>query len=199
MSHHDVVVVGAGILGCMIAREVTSRAPGASVVVVDRDLAGSGASGRSAGLQLPRGATDRLLSMAAYSQDYYDKLKQECPSLPLYPVGMSVLVSTANVTQMRAAYLPGARLSPVPEVGLATIRVPAHAEVWSCDGCLYADVYGVVQALARQLRPVVSLREGVRVTAVQPTRAGAVLRLGTGEELVARQVVLAPGPWIHAD
>jgi glycine/D-amino acid oxidase-like deaminating enzyme len=197
MPQHDIAIVGAGILGCMIAREVMSRAPGASVVLLDRDLAGSGTSRRSAGLHLPCGATDRLRRMSAYSQDYYEKLKQADPTLPIYPLGMSVVASVANVAGMRAAYLASANLTRVPDVAVGPVRAPRHAEVWTGDGCQYADVYALVQAIAQDLRPVLRLREGVRVTAVEPTDEGAVLRLGTGEVLTARQVVVAPGPWLH--
>lgn len=182
----------------MIAREVTSRAPGASVVVIDRDIAGSGASRRSAGLQVPLGSTDRLRRMAAYSQGYYEKLKQACPSLPIYPLGMSVVASEATAAAMRAAYLASAGLTRVPDVAGGMISVPEHAEVWAGDGCQYADVYALVQALARELRPGLSLREGVAVTAIEPADDGAVLRLGTGEVLTARRVVVAPGPWLNA-
>src|SRR5213082_1153 len=36
MSRHDFAVVGAGILGLAVARELLARRPGASLVVVDR-------------------------------------------------------------------------------------------------------------------------------------------------------------------
>src|SRR5205814_961817 len=131
-------------------------------------------------------------------QDYYENLVRSDPTLPIHPLGMSVVVSAANVASMRTAYLPGAELTRAPAIGVDLIRIPRDAEVWSGDGCQYADVYALVQALARDLRPRVSLREGVCVTAVDPAVDGALLRLSTGHTLTARQVVVSPGPWLHA-
>ena len=42
------------------------------------------------------------------------------------------------------------------------------------------------------------MREGVGVEALLPGPQSVALKLGTGEELTARQVVLAPGPWLGA-
>src|SRR5690606_22563164 len=53
---YDVAVVGAGIVGAAIAREV-ARA-GASVVVVDRDLPGGQASWAAAGMLAPQAESD---------------------------------------------------------------------------------------------------------------------------------------------
>lgn len=198
MPRSGVIVAGAGILGCMIAREVVSRAPRASVVLIDRDLAGSGTSRRSAGLSLPLGATDRLRSMAAYSQNYYDKLKRACPALPLYPLNLAVVAPAADAAAMRSTYLTAAALARAPDAGPGLVRILEHTQVWAGTGCHYADVYAVVQALARELRSSLRLTEGVSVTAVEPTGRGVTVRLGTGETLTTGQVVVAPGAWLHA-
>lgn len=198
MARHDVAIAGAGILGCMIARMLVSRAPRASVVLIDRDLAGSGVSRRSAGLSLPLGATDRLRRMAAYSQDYYRELRRACPGLPLYPLRLCVVVPPADVAVMRSAYLDSARLAHAPGDAGGMVGGPAHMQIWSGEGCHYADVYAVVQALARQLRGRVSLREGASVTAIEPSGSQVTLRLGTGEVVTAGRVVIAPGAWLDA-
>ncbi|MGW6907777.1 NAD(P)/FAD-dependent oxidoreductase [Streptomyces sp. NPDC054940] len=202
----DVAVVGGGIVGCLIARHITARAPGTSVVVLDRDTAGSGASRRSAGLHCPRGATERVRHMARYSQDYYDKLKVLDPTLPIHRIALSVVAPAADEPRLREIYLDGARLTRTdgPAGGPPGIRLPDNSQVFACEGAQYADVYGLVQALARELRHAVTFREGVGVEAVDPDAhdavdgAGVALRLSTGETLMARQVVLAPGPWLAA-
>ena len=194
----DVAVVGAGIVGCMIAREVAARAPGASVVVLDRDAVGSGASRLSAGLHTPRGSTDHLRRMTAYSQDYYARLKKSAPTLPIHRLRMSVVASARSAPRLREIYLASAMLKPAAGVPGDGIRVPADAAAWSVQGCQYADVYALTQALAAGLRPRVSFREGIRVDTLDETGSGVLLGLSTGETLSAGQAVLAPGPWLAA-
>jgi glycine/D-amino acid oxidase-like deaminating enzyme len=198
VGHADIAIVGAGIVGCMIAREIASRAPEAAVVVLDRDTIGCGASRRSAGLHIPRGTTDRLRRMAAYSQGYYEKLKEVRPSLPIHPLGMSVVASEASARHLQEAYLDCARLVRADDTRSPLIRVPEHAGVWHGEGCQYADVQALTQALAQELRPRISFREGVHVAAIGPTAGSVVLELGTGDALTVEQVVLAPGPWLTA-
>lgn len=192
----DVAVVGAGIIGCLIAREVTTRAPGTSVVVLDRDGAGSGASRRSAGLHMPRGGTPRVRQMAAYSQDYYDKLGADRPELPIFRLKMMVLAPLDMEGRLRETYLDSAAPTRMAVAPHADVRVPEGVGVWRVDGGQYADVYGLVQALTRDLRPRATLLEGVRVAGIEPVSNGVLLRLGTGDELLVGRVVVAPGPWL---
>ncbi|PXX69267.1 glycine/D-amino acid oxidase-like deaminating enzyme [Nocardia tenerifensis] len=195
MTNPTVAVVGAGIIGCLIAREVISRSPDTPVVVFDRDGIGSGASRRSAGLHFPRGATERVRRMTAYSHDFYERLVTEDPALPIHPLDMAI-VATETAAHVDEVYLDRAALTPAQAVPNELVRVPGEAGVWLGKGCHYADVSGVAQAIARRLRPHVTFREGVRVTAVEDTGSEVLLRLGTGETCTAGRVVLAPGPWL---
>jgi D-arginine dehydrogenase len=198
MADADVAVVGAGIIGCMTAHEVASRAPHASVLVFDRDAVGSGATRRSAGLHIPRGSTDRMRRMATYSQKYYENLRVAKPSLPIHPLGMLVVASETSRPHLRDAYLDGARLRRARDVSNDVIRVPEGTGVWYGDGCQRADVQSLTQAVAQELGPLVSFREGVQVIALESLDDAVLLTLGTGEVLSVEQVVLAPGPWLAA-
>lgn len=190
----DVAVVGAGIIGCLVARRIVEGAPGTSVLVVDRDGTGTGASRRSAGLHMPRGTSARIREMAAYSQDYYDKLRVDVTGLPIFDLGMTVVAPVATVDQLREAYLHTAAMTPADHPD--GIRLPAQFGAWTVDGAQYADVYGLVQGIARELRPHASIVEGVEVTGVEPQAEGVLLHLGTGDTLRVGRVVLAPGPWL---
>jgi glycine/D-amino acid oxidase-like deaminating enzyme len=175
----DVAVVGGGIIGTLVAREIVTRSPAAKVVVVDRDLVGSGASRRSAGLHLPRGATERVRRMALHSESSYDKLREL--GFPIHSLAMSVRTSQLNAEQLNEIYL--GRLTAQPDGS------------WTGFGCQHADVYSLTQALVAELRGEVSFREGVAVTAID----GTTLRVSDGESVEARQIVLAPGPWMNAE
>ncbi|KJY42525.1 FAD-dependent oxidoreductase [Streptomyces sp. NRRL B-1568] len=194
----DVAVVGAGIIGVMTAREILRRDPGARVAVLDQDAVGSGASRRSAGLHFPRGATERVRRMSEYSQDHYAKLTAERPGLPIHTLGMTLVADDAGEAQLRRTYLPGARLSRVGSVPGGFVRVPAECGVWEGEGCQYADVHALTGLLARELRGRAAFHEGVQVTAVESGEDTVALRLGTGRTLLARQALLAPGPWLAA-
>ncbi|MEH1015334.1 FAD-dependent oxidoreductase [Micromonospora sp. CPCC 206060] len=198
MSDADVVIVGAGIIGCLVARKLNSVSPGLSVMVIDRDAAGNGASRRSAGLHFPRGGTARVREMAAESQDYYTRLRADDPTLPIHPLAMSVLIADSDDGSLRRRYLDRAKLRRVDGVPGDLVTPPENTTVWAGDGCHYADVAALTAALARELRPAVRFREGIEVTAIEPAATEVLLRLRTGESVSTGAVVLAPGPWLHS-
>ena len=194
----DVAVVGGGIIGCLVAREIIERAPGVSVALIERDAVGSGVTRRSAGLHLPRGGTERVRRMAAHSQDYYERLKQADQRLPIYAVGVSVVAET-TVARLPRTYLDSAKLTPVSGIpGADALSLPPRAQVFEAAGAHYADVHALTQLLAQQLRPLVTFFEGVGVSAVAEDAQGVELRLGTEATIRAGRVVLAPGPWLGA-
>lgn len=198
MSPSALAVVGAGIVGCMVTREIAARGHAADVVLLDQDLAGSGATRRSAGFHVPAGGTPRVRRMSADSQDHYRRLRQSRPDLPIHPIAMTIVADEASASRLRETYLPEAALTRTEDVPDAEVRIPPGAAAWRVEGGQYADVHALTQALVRDLRPHVAVREGVRVTGVESTGDGVALRLGTGETLHAGQVVLAPGPWAGA-
>ncbi len=191
------VVVGAGILGVLVAREILAADPGARVTVIDRDLVAGGASRRSAGLHFPRGASPTVRALAAESQRYYAALAAGRPGLPIRPLGMTVVAPERAEATLREVYLPEANLRRVTGVPDG-VTLPDGFTAWAGDGCQYADVPALTQALAAELRPEVEFLEGVTVTGVSTHADGVRLALGTGACLTAERAVLAPGPWLAA-
>src|SRR5689334_9968449 len=71
---HDVVVIGAGVVGCAVAHELARR--GASVEVVDERAAGQGATQASAGILAPfieAREGSPLLPLTVRSLDLFDE------------------------------------------------------------------------------------------------------------------------------
>jgi glycine/D-amino acid oxidase-like deaminating enzyme len=191
-----IVVVGGGIVGCLIARRLAEADPDVGITVLDRDLVGSGASRRSAGLFLARGATPRTRQMSADSHAYYAALKASHPHLPMFPAD-AVVVTDGTTEPAAIGYLPDLAAPAEVTPGWAGSG-PGPWQAWRIGNCHYADVYAVTQAIAELARPRVRFAEGVAVTGLAIGRAGVTVRCGTGETLAVDRVVLAPGPWLAA-
>ncbi|WP_448317490.1 NAD(P)/FAD-dependent oxidoreductase [Streptomyces sp. CO7] len=194
----DYAVVGAGVLGCLIAREIVRRDAYATVTVLEREAVAGGASRRSAGLHFPRGGTSRVRAMADDSQRRYARLRAEQPGLPIHSLPMTVIAPSGREAELREVYVPDAGLRPATAAPAILGGVPEGMDVWEADGCQYADVHSLTQVLAAGLRPAVRFREGVRVDALEPAAGEVRLRLSTGDVIEAGHVVLAPGPWVAA-
>ncbi|HEY0806619.1 MAG TPA: FAD-dependent oxidoreductase [Pseudonocardiaceae bacterium] len=190
-----IAVIGGGIVGCLVARQIVEQQPGSTVTLLDRDAVGCGASRRSAGLHFPRGATDRVRRMSEFSEAFY----RELAGLPIYPIGMSVL-TRADDDQIERTYCHRTHRdeSTTVNAGGTSIPVAPDVSMWDVDGAQHADVARLVAALAADLRPRADVREGVGVTGLEPYDRGVRIELGTGDQLTVDRVVLAPGPWLYA-
>jgi glycine/D-amino acid oxidase-like deaminating enzyme len=189
----DLAVVGGGVIGALIAHEADAALPGATVAVLERGLIGQGASSRSAGVHFPRGATARVRSMTEHSHRVWERLAAEL-DLPIREVDATV-VATGDADAVATTYLRlGDETAPAdPARGWAA---PPGARAWSLHGCHYADVREVAGRVLAGLRDHVTVLEGTEVAQLSCIEGGHRLTLGHGGEVLARRVVLAPGPWI---
>ncbi|MET7680642.1 FAD-dependent oxidoreductase [Streptomyces sp. NPDC005423] len=192
MDAVDIAVVGGGVVGALVAHEAAAAFPYATIAVLERGLIGQGASSRSAGVHFPRGATARVRSMTEHSHRVWARLAAEL-DLPIRALDATV-VATGDADAVAATYLRlGEETAPAdPARGWAA---PPGARAWRLDGCHYADVQGVAGRVLAGLRDRASVLEGTEVTEVSSDGEHR-LGLGGGRELVARRVVLVPGPWI---
>lgn len=186
MDTVDLAIVGGGVIGALVAHEAVAAFPDVTIAVLERGLIGQGASSRSAGVHFPRGATARVRSMTEHSHRVWERLATEL-DLPIREVDATV-VATGDVS---TTYL---RLGDetAPARGWAA---PPGARAWNLHGCHYADVQGVAGRVLARLRDHVTVLEGTEVTELSSGGDHRVT-LGHGRELLARRVVLAPGPWI---
>lgn len=194
MAKSAVAVVGAGIIGCLVARELAVRDPGTPVTLLDQDAVGAGTSRRSAGLHLPRGASTRTRRMSGYSHAYYADLAREHPGMPIYPAGATVVAHP----ELIGHYLPQAAPERVGTLTAVDVSVPPGLDVWHIAGSHYCDVYRLTEAFALLLRPRVDVLEGVAVTGLVPGDHSVTVRCGTGLQLTVSGVILSPGPWLAA-
>lgn len=192
MDTVDLAIVGGGVIGALVAHEALAALPDATIAVVERGLIGQGASSRSAGVHFPRGATERVRSMSGYSHRAWEGLAGEL-GLPIRAVDATV-VATGDADVISTTYLRlGDETAPAdPARGWAAAP---GARAWTLHGCHYADVQAVAGRVLARLRDRVTVLEGTEVTELS-CGGEHLLTLGQGRGLLARRVVLAPGPWI---
>ncbi|MBQ1543710.1 FAD-dependent oxidoreductase [Caulobacter sp. CCUG 60055] len=193
-----IIVAGAGIIGSVIVKELLAARPGAEIIAIDRDLAGSGATRRSAGLHFAAGRTDRTRAMAATSERYYQALAADDPRLPIYPVALDAVAFGAAAESARSRFVNAGPIETSPIRAKAARGQPQGASVWSVPACHYSDVGALTDFLVRDFRPAISMLEGVTIARIEEEEGVAAAVLSTGETVRADRLVLAPGPWVNA-
>ncbi len=207
----DVIVVGAGIVGCAIAYELTRR--GASCIVIDSRLVGTAATNAAAGILAPLAEFQRpgalvhlgLESLGLYPR-WVERLSEEVPSIDVeFQLNgvLRVAFDDGQMAELRKglAYQNGVGLELI-ELNAATIReVEPRLSPKVVGGLLCPDEGQVSNqlftlALSRAAKqrgarfyersPVTGFRRSNgRVTAVRTT---------TGD-YDCDHLVLAAGPW----
>src|SRR5688572_32270788 len=101
-DHADVVIVGAGIGGLAIARELLARGM-RDIVIVERGYPGSGATGRNVGRIRAMQLTEDLTQVARACQDKYERMGEELAfNVLFYRMGYAwVLYDPDEVERMR--------------------------------------------------------------------------------------------------
>jgi len=201
----DVVIIGAGVIGCSTAYHL-ARMGITDVVVVEMDQVGAGSSGKSASMLSLQFCTDELSArMAKYSYARYMEFEEEIGvPIDFKKIGWVSLATQESAEHLRksaellqALGIETEILSPeeikrrYPEINTEDIvlgtwgpddgTVDPHMIMWGYIG------------RARELG--VKLHQGVRATGIS-VRQGHVEGVATTDGFVAtRTVVNAGGPW----
>lgn len=210
----DVVVVGAGTVGgwaSVFARE----AGAARVIAIDRELAGSGASSRAAGMVRAQGGSPDTVRLGMWSIDFYDSQAARYGTDSGF-VGRGYVILAASAADERAA---SERIGMQRAIGLDArwvdadeVRrlIPSMEGGTGFRGGSYVPTDGWVDpsrnvraySLAMQ-RSGVELRERVAFTGLR-TRAGrggkrvvTAVETTTGT-IVTSRVLLTGGPALQA-
>jgi glycine/D-amino acid oxidase-like deaminating enzyme len=213
----DVAIVGGGLVGLWTAIELTRRRPSLSVVVLEQDVCGGGASGRSGGQAhtwydrldalVAVSGPDEALRLAAASADALQELDELQASGHDLGLTRDGWVQTATTTAQLGAWEPMlaacerlgvhryerlgrkevARLTGSP-VHLAGVVEPGSGAVQP------ARLVAALKAIAREAGVVVHERTPVRAIRRAP---GPMLVTPDGQ-LSAPRVVLATGAWASA-
>ena len=209
-SSPDIIVIGAGVVGCSVAYELARR--GASVQIVDDRQPGMGATQASAGMLAPfTEAKDRntaFLDLAIRSLGLYDEFVTRVTQTSKMPVGYkrTGTIDVASTDERMASLREiGTRLQS-RGVALSLLdAVAARAEEphlgSSVVGALLIGAHGYVKAgeLTRALIAAARCHgahvvEGSRVLGMSKRGGDLVLDTGRGS-LTAGAVVATAGSW----
>jgi len=202
----DVIVIGAGIIGCSVARELARR--GAVVRMFEARTVGAGATQASAGILAPYiEAHDRgvLFELGIRSLDLYDAFIKSVSDESELTIEyrrcgtLEVATDGASASRMRAAADGDGGLTWLDS---AAARGQEAALAASIEGALLAAVHGYVavpglmDALAwAALRNGVQIEAAHRVTAIGVDRGGVKINTDDGTSWSAGHVVIAAGSW----
>src|SRR5205823_5828650 len=208
----DVVVIGGGIVGLSIAREVARNH---SVLLIERDAIGQGTSWAAAGMLSPQSEADGdtpffRLGMASFRlyRGFVEQVYSESGIDPLYEDdGLLMLASSAQklaTLQSRARWQTAAGLR---------IEVLTASDVSKLEPRITAPISGALflendiqvaprrltQALAEAcLRRKVEIRTGITVDKVLSENDRVTGVRAGGETFDADRVVVAGGVWSGA-
>jgi sarcosine oxidase subunit beta len=201
----DVVIIGAGAIGCSIAYHLGLRGA-RHVVVLEQESIGSGTTSKAAGgirVQFP---TEIEIKFSMESLDFFKRFPEEMGVNPhLRQVGyLFLLGSEADITQykrqitlQRAYGLDVRLLTPqdaktiVPQLRVDDLLAAVYSPQ---DG--YADPHTVVQGYAARARECgVKILEQTEVTGIALNNGRVVGVETTSGPIDTRLVVNAAGPW----
>ncbi|MGM0399328.1 MAG: NAD(P)/FAD-dependent oxidoreductase [Halobacteriota archaeon] len=203
MDSYDVVIVGAGIVGCSVARHL---APDHDVLVIDEDQVAAGTTARASGLVSPEADLNSHLDAAKYASDRIWALDGTGHFTVSEGPGVS-LVRSADVETDRAmverAQNAGFEASFHDAAEVAD-RLPdafdlaAFAAVGIYEDVGFVDPYTYATTLQGEAEADgAEFRTGVRVDGV--TTDGAVTGVDTAEGHVAADHVVVAAGWRTRD
>jgi glycine oxidase len=202
----DVIVVGAGIIGCAVARELARR--GAAVRLFEARTVGAGATQASAGILAPYiEAHERgplfdlgLRSLALYDDFVADVSAESGLEVEYRRCGtLEVALDSSAASRLRASATPD---GPLQWLEPSAARGREGALGASIEGAVLAPAHGYVavpplmDALSwAALRHGVQIEAAHRVTRVRAEKGGVLIDTEDGTSWSADHVVIAAGSW----
>jgi glycine oxidase len=205
----DIIVVGAGIVGCAVAYELARR--GASVEIVDERSVAMGATQASAGVLAPHIEAREgspLLELTTRSLDLYDEFisriaAESGAAIEYHRTGtLDIAIDETEIAALRVtAGMLARRGVSAQMMDAATVRSEEPYLRQDAIGGLLIEAHGFVAAtdLTRAL-VVAARRHGARLVEPSPVRRisrrdGDVVVETDRGSLIGNALVLAAGSW----
>jgi (S)-2-hydroxyglutarate dehydrogenase len=205
-DHYDVAVVGAGIVGLAVAREIVARRPGAKVIVIDKASAvaqhqtGHNSGVIHAGVYYAPGSLKAQLCVEG-AKLMYEFCEQH--AIPFERCGKLIVAVTSDELPRLADLEARARANGVP--GLRRVTAAEIAEIEpECRGiaALYSPATGIVdfaavaRAIAAELRcEGVEFALGCEITGIRQEVGPATVLVHSGGSIRAASAIACAGLW----
>ncbi|SIT19441.1 Glycine/D-amino acid oxidase [Thalassolituus maritimus] len=188
---YDIVIIGAGIQGLIIARDILARCTDISLMVVDMKLPGLGATGYSAGYDIPGGRTALIKEMSEYSQEYYQQfLNDECG---YYPVKTYI----HSHSDAKLSYFNAGKYAEV-SAPVEDNFLSHYLKTWQCSSCYRGDLHVITQQITRSLGDALEIIEGHFVESIDENDRGIHIKFAGGRLVQASYCIMCPGPWVNS-
>ncbi|MEA2537898.1 MAG: hypothetical protein QOF11_2132 [Chloroflexota bacterium] len=207
MERADLVVVGAGTIGGWAATFAAEDGAG-RVIVLERGLAGAGASSRAAGIVRAQGGTPATVALGRWSIEFYNgQAARYGTDSGFRELGYLILAVTARDEREGRARVAMQRHEGLPVEWLSAAEATAHNPTLSPDGHRggsYIASDGAIDpprnvrayALA-MARAGVELRERTAFTGVRLERGRVVGVDTTAGPIATERVLLTGGPTLR--
>lgn len=201
MRRYDLLVVGGGVCGLWLAYFASMA--GGEVALVERGAAGSGATGRSAGIVTTQLNLTIDVSLTKRAIEHYSRISEICEATGLF--------DRRGFASVEPAWMAGASIDLLRSEGveydlldvgeakrlLGGLKIRDYESVVYTPGDGLIDVGAMVEVLKKIIRGM-----GVEVYEYSPCVAGKFVEgalhsvaLDGGMEIEAADYALAAGPW----
>ncbi|MGY4473448.1 NAD(P)/FAD-dependent oxidoreductase [Bradyrhizobium sp. USDA 3364] len=197
---YDLAVVGAGVMGLSAAFIAASDSPKKRIVIVERDIVGSGTSGFAPGIQINICRNQKERSLIGCGSKFWRGIYPD----GRWPRGRDcdVFWLTRNPGELAQQISAG---HPTPStsfalaerlVSLPQFLVPDDVAV-VLDRGSYCQVDSIVEDLTQRLKiKGVSISESTSITKIRKGPRNILLQSSDNSELSAKRAILAIGPWL---
>lgn len=199
----DLTIIGAGIIGANAFYLARRQRPDWRILLLDRSLAGKGASAYSAGLDFPYGRTPWQKQLSEASVKMYADFKQSLPQLALRSLPFVGIVKKQNRDQVLERFTCKAvHSADKPERDLLFsifpgLKVGDDQEILAGARGAIGFVDQIVSTLVSETTnpPSGNCWEGVTVSQVRARDSGHELDCSDGRRIQSCRVLVATGPW----
>jgi glycine/D-amino acid oxidase-like deaminating enzyme len=202
----DVVIVGAGIVGCACARELAES--GVQVAIIEQSAIAGGATAAGMGHIVAMDDSPAQLALTHYARSLWQNLVAELPSSVEYEARGTLWIAAedeemAHVLVKRDIYAQAGIRSEVLDAA-ALAEAEPHLRPGLHGALLVPDDAVLYPPVAAKSLLDAAQRRGARVLHGSVTRAGSgVVTLADGTTLASDHIVIATGtntaliPWLN--
>lgn len=195
MDKVSLMVIGGGIIGHMVAMRALEFNPHEEIVMIEQDIAGSGASARSAGLHFPLGRSAAVRNMSLRSQRFYEAAVEKSPHLPMAPLRLRIHCRDSKADWLEGILTEGSRPQKIRYDAEPASDVADAISTWAACGAHRTDVAAYIASMRRWLCGRMRFLDGMKVIRIDDPGDCIAVTTNDGSRITSERAVLAPGPW----